>query len=98
MDDFEDQIVARLNAVRAEFDLMPYRALGDVCGATTSQVNNWVNGSNLPRVQEMSKLCEQTGITLDWLCRGHMGAMNAGVSEFLCVRLVQFHPPLGERL
>ena len=41
-----------------------------------SQVGNWLNGYNLPRVPEASLLCEKTGITLDWLYRGHVGGMD----------------------
>lgn len=36
-------------------------------------------GYNLPRVPEMAKLCERTGLTLDWIYLGQMRAMDAKV-------------------
>lgn len=73
-------VKARLRAVMEEFELVTYAALGAACGgASHSVVNNWLsrrNTANLPRVPEMTKLCEATGITLDWLYRGHAGSME----------------------
>jgi hypothetical protein len=76
MNDLEHEVAARLVAVMDEFCIGGNRALGDLCGATPSAVNNWRLGYNLPRVPEIIRLCEQTGITLDWLYRGFVGAMN----------------------
>lgn len=76
MGEYENLVASRLRAVMAEFGLETYKSIADICGASTSAVNNWVNGLNLPRVPEVSKLCDATGITLDWLYRGSLGAME----------------------
>lgn len=87
MDELEPAVASRLRAVMAEFQIVGNRALGEICGATNSAVNNWLCGYNLPRVPEMMRLCEQTGVTLDWLYRGSMGVMDATRSIRLAKRL-----------
>ena len=76
MGKYEEVVAARLRAVMAEVGATSYKSMADLCGTSTSAVNNWVNGLNLPRVPEMSRLCDKTGITLDWLYRGAMGSMD----------------------
>ena len=81
-------VAARLRAIKKEFDIKCNREMGEVCGgASFSQVNNWLNDNNLPRVPEMISLCELTGITLDWLYRGHIGSMDPGLSIRLAKRI-----------
>jgi transcriptional regulator with XRE-family HTH domain len=68
-------VAARLRAIMQELGLR-YDELGDMCGVTRSVISNWVNCYNLPEVREATALCEKTGITLDWLYRGHLGGMD----------------------
>jgi hypothetical protein len=61
----------------AAFEMNGNAALGGVCWTTASVVNNWLQGYNLPRVPEMIRLCDQFGITLDWIYRGHVAGIEA---------------------
>lgn len=72
----ESDVGERLEAVMAEFHVARNKDLGDLCGTSHSCVNNWRHGYNLPRVPDMIRLCEHTGITLDWLYRGFVGTMD----------------------
>jgi hypothetical protein len=81
-------VAARLRALKAELQLLNNRAFGELCGATESQVNNWLTGisrenGSMPRVPQMALLCDNTGITLDWLYRGRLGGMDAGLAARL---------------
>ena len=87
MDTLELTVAERLRAVMAEFDIVGNRAMGEACGATPNQVNSWLLGYNPPRVPEMTHLCEHTRLTLDWLYRGHMGAMDAKLGIRLTKRM-----------
>ena len=75
-DELELQVAARLRAVMQAFDIATNPEMAVLCGATTSAVNNWRLGYNLPRVPEMIRLAEQTGLTLDWLYRGLVCSMD----------------------
>jgi hypothetical protein len=81
--DGDPEVGKRVTAVMDEFHIEGNKAMGDICGTTHGAVNNWRNGYNLPRVPEMSRLCEQTGITLDWLYRGlrRLDGPEAGVTS-----------------
>jgi hypothetical protein len=77
MAELEQAVATRLRAVMASFGIKSNPRMAEVCGATASSVNNWLLGYNLPRVPEMIRLCEQTGLTLDWIYRGSMASMDA---------------------
>jgi transcriptional regulator with XRE-family HTH domain len=70
MSELERAVAARLRSVMSRFEIVGNRALADICGTTPSAVNNWLSAYNLPRIPEMIRLCERTGVTLDWLYRG----------------------------
>lgn len=74
MEDLENGVATRLRAVMAEFNILTNAEMGDFCGASGSVVNNWINRTNLPRIPEMLKLCEKTGLTLDWVYQGQRSA------------------------
>jgi transcriptional regulator with XRE-family HTH domain len=76
MAEYEEKVAARLEAVMEAFGIASYPELAEICEASKSAVNNWMNGYNLPRVPEMTRLCERTGITLDWLYRGMVASMD----------------------
>jgi hypothetical protein len=78
-------VAARLRQIMEVFHIADYIEMGELCGASCSQVNNWLNDYNLPRVPEMIRLCDQIGITLDWVYRGHIGWMDPN----LCKRLAK---------
>ena len=74
--ELEPEVAARLRAVMADLECLNNKAFADRFGTTESAVNNWRLGYNLPHVPEMIRLCEQTGITLDWLYRGFVGTID----------------------
>lgn len=73
---FRQAVAERLKAIQIAFQLTTNPLLGDVCGAKASAVNNWKLGYSLPRVPEMIRLCERTGVTLDWVYTGSIRAMD----------------------
>ena len=77
MDELEQNVAVRLRAVMSAFGIQSNPRMGEICGTTGSAVNNWLLGYNLPRVPEMIRLCDQTGLTLDWIYRGSMASMDA---------------------
>jgi hypothetical protein len=83
MEEFEAAVALRLRAVMDRFQITTHPQLAKICGTSKSCVNNWLGGKNLPRVPEMIRLCEQTGITLDWLYCGVIHSMDAKVAIHL---------------
>ena len=83
----ETDVALRLRAIMAEFDVVGHRAMSELCGASTSSVNNWLHGYNLPRVPEMIQLSVNTGITLDWIYRGTVAVMDAKLAIRLARRV-----------
>jgi transcriptional regulator with XRE-family HTH domain len=77
MVEIEQAVASRLDALMSELEVVGYRAIGVLCGTSANVVSNWMNGYNLPRVPEMIRLCEKTGVTLDWIYRGRAGSMDA---------------------
>ena len=76
MPELEDAVSKPLRAVMMDFNIVSNNMLAEICGTTKSAINNWLLGYNLPRVPEMIRLCERTGITLDWLYRGSINLMD----------------------
>ena len=90
MTDPRKDVAARLKSVMAEFDIKSYGALGAMCGgANGSAVSNWMQAYTLPRVPEMAELCAMTGLTLDWIYRGALGALNPQLAVRLNRRVQQ---------
>jgi transcriptional regulator with XRE-family HTH domain len=83
----QDDVSARLHAVMAEVGATSYEAMAELCDTSKSSINNWLNKNNLPRVPEMSRLCDKTGVTLDWIYRGAMVAMDPKLGVSLDRRL-----------
>lgn len=75
--DLEAAVALRLRAVMKAFQIESYPQMADICQTTPSNVGNWCNAYALPRIPEMIRLCERTGITLDWVYRGSIHKMDA---------------------
>jgi hypothetical protein len=95
MDDLGSLVAVRLRAMMAEFEVVGNREFGEMLGTTGSVVNNWRLGYNLPRVPEMIRLCEQTGVTLDWLYRGHVVSMDPKLTGRLSKRIEAMSQVVG---
>lgn len=90
----EFAVAERIRAVMLEFKLENYRQLGALIGATNGTVSNWANALNLPRVPEMIALCENTGVTLDWVYRGQISTMDPALGIRLARRVSELRASL----
>lgn len=68
--DLNAAVAARLRELMTARRIKSYPAMAAICGTNPSVVSNWLQGYSLPRVPEMSRLCENTGVSLDWIYRG----------------------------
>jgi hypothetical protein len=77
MKDVSPQDVARrLRAVMHTQDLPLVQDLALFLGVRRSRVSAWLNGYNLPRVEEMATLISLVpGLTLDWIYLGNADAV-----------------------
>lgn len=64
-------VSVRLRAVMSELGIATNPEFAEWCAATGGRVNNWLIANNLPLIPQMVILCERTGITMDWIYRGH---------------------------
>ena len=83
MSDYEKQVGDRLRAIMQAFGISTNPKMASICDTTPSAVNNWLLGNNLPRVPEMIRLCERTGVTLDWIYRGSTSSIEPGKAKAL---------------
>ena len=88
--DLRMEVSARLRAVMSEFQIDGQRPLAEICDTTVSAANNWLQGYNLPRIPEMILLAERTGITLDWIYRGHVGSIDVHLARRLARQTPSF--------
>lgn len=79
----EVPVATRLRALQIAFGIKSYAELGAICGASASVVGNWMSEVNLPRVPEMARLCDRTGVTLDWIYRGRNSTIDAKMAIHL---------------
>ena len=69
------EVGARLRALYAEMQMPNVDKFGEMLGAERNRASNWLNGYNLPKPHEMARLCDITGVTLDWIYRGLWGTL-----------------------
>ncbi|HEY1934030.1 MAG TPA: hypothetical protein VGG99_18625 [Acetobacteraceae bacterium] len=79
----ERSVAARLRAVMASQHIEGNKPFARICGVGDSTPNNWLLADNLPDMAGMIRLCQETGITLDWIFRGYAGGMPAGYANKL---------------
>lgn len=83
MANHNNAVAIRLRAVKKAFGIPNFREFGEICEVTESVVQNWMIGSASPRYPEMIKLCERTGLTLDWIYRGAANGMDGKMAVTL---------------
>ena len=71
------QVAARLRALKEERGARNNKEFGSWAGESENSANNWLIADNCPGNEAAIKLCETTGITLDWLFRGSPAGMNS---------------------
>jgi transcriptional regulator with XRE-family HTH domain len=54
-------------------------------GLGASAYSMWESGNNFPRVEHMMRLCQEFGLTLDWIYRGDI----SGLPYTLAMRIRQ---------
>jgi transcriptional regulator with XRE-family HTH domain len=72
----------RLKAIMAFIGAETVEQFADMLEASRSQVSNWLQGYNFPKVVEMSKLCKDLmkgDMTLDYIYRGEQRGVPYGV-------------------
>jgi transcriptional regulator with XRE-family HTH domain len=54
------------------------------CLATTpSKLGNWLRGDNYPSAWFVTQFCDRYGITTDWIYRGIVSGVDAGLADAL---------------
>lgn len=56
---------------------MKQNALAKQCDFTTSQVNNWLAGTARPSIDAANRMCDDLGLTLDWIFRGDASKLDS---------------------
>jgi hypothetical protein len=77
------QVALRLEAIMKDTGMQTVKDLADEVGASRSQVSNWLNRYHLPPVPYMISLCEQKGLTLDWIYRGDPSGLSYAAAKRL---------------
>ena len=65
----------RLKALASELQIPTAEAFAEWLGIGRSRAQNWFGGESLPKPHEMVRICEMTGVTLDWIYRGLSGSL-----------------------
>jgi transcriptional regulator with XRE-family HTH domain len=64
----------RLEALRTAFDLKQADFAGRA-GIQQNTYSQYATGKNLPRVEFAERICDEYGVTLDWIYRGDVSGM-----------------------
>ncbi|MFH5926422.1 helix-turn-helix domain-containing protein [Roseomonas xinghualingensis] len=75
----------RLKAIRDERGLTP-AAMADWLGVSRTRYSNWENDQNRPAEEKMAWLCDQTGLTMDYIYRGKLDAVPMALAIRLAAR------------
>jgi transcriptional regulator with XRE-family HTH domain len=54
-----------------------------VLATTPSKLGNWLRGDNYPSAWFVTQFCERYGVTTDWIYRGVVSGMDAGLADRL---------------
>lgn len=75
-------IGARLEALRKAFQLTQVQFAGRA-GIAQSAYANYATGRNMPDVQFAERLCDEYGVTLDWIYRGDVAGMPVNLLNLI---------------
>lgn len=65
---YDQELRERLDLV---FQGMSAREVATLCGVAFESGRRYLHGSSLPEVRVLARICEQRGISADWLLLGH---------------------------
>lgn len=78
-----EQIGDRLRSVRLGFSDMNQRDWAEKNGFNTTQYNNWERGVRRIPVDEAEKLCQDYGLTLDFIYLGKRSGLSDTAAKVL---------------
>lgn len=81
------EIGDRLRAVREALELSQ-TDISRAIGVRANTYNQWENGKRLIDPLVASRLCDQFGVTMDWIYRGNMSSLP----QHLAAKLVRVDP------
>jgi transcriptional regulator with XRE-family HTH domain len=82
----------RLRAVQAELGKSDAE-MAELVGASSRTVwSNWVNDGNMPEEEAMLRLCDEEGLTMDWIYRGVVDGVKLARVIRLTARLRGLNP------
>lgn len=84
-------VSARLNAIQKELGKNDTQ-MAKLVGVGRTTWGNWVNAENMPEEAAVIRLCDATGMNLEWLYRGNGQIMPASLLIRLELRLAGLDP------
>ena len=72
----------RLEALRRAFDLTQAEFAGRA-GIQQNTYSQYATGKNLPRIEFAERICDEYGVTLDWIYRGDVSGMSVNIVNLL---------------
>lgn len=89
--DLPRQLACRLRAIQAELG-QTNGQMAAMVGVGITTWSNWLNAENRPDEEAMIRLCDQAGVTMEWLYRGRTDGMNVGHAIRLTARTKGIDP------
>jgi len=84
-------VSARLTVVQEELGKSD-AAMGTMLGCGRTTWGNWVHQENMPEENAVIRLCDKTGLTMEWLYRGITTTMPVHLLVRLELRLAGINP------
>jgi len=84
-------VSARLTVVQEELDKND-AAMGKLLGCGRTTWGNWIHQENMPEEEAMIRLCELTGLSMEWIYRGIAATMPVRLFIRLELRLSGIDP------
>jgi transcriptional regulator with XRE-family HTH domain len=79
---YKAQVGRRLRAAIDALDLTQTEVARGLA-TTPSKLGNWLRGDNYPSAWFVTQFCERYGVTTDWIYRGVVSGMDAGLADRL---------------
>lgn len=80
--------------IRHIFNLETVDDYAEFMGVGRNALSNWLNGYHPPTIHAMIRLCDKSGVTLDWIYRGSAEGLAYGKTVRLEARVRGENPPM----